>query len=269
MKLERIFLTGEGKEAYLDAYLADKTANFTRKALLVIPGGGYSCVCADREGEPIAQAFLPYGYQAFVLHYHTAKEKPFPVQLIQTAKAIRHIRDHAEEYGIHPEQLFVVGFSAGGHLAASAGVLWKHPAVLEQVEMPYGYNKPNGVMLIYPVISWEYHKFSFQNLWCRGELTEEQKEQCSIEKHVDKDSAPAFILHTSNDQVVDVRNSLVLAEAYTKAGLEYEMHIYPDAPHGAALSNAITAGTNPKWNNASIAEWVRQAAAWGETQVSR
>ena len=77
MKLERISLPNEEEQAYLDAYLADPIQNYTRKALLVIPGGGYSCVCADREGEPIAQAFQPYGYQAFVLHYHTAKEKRF------------------------------------------------------------------------------------------------------------------------------------------------------------------------------------------------
>ena len=77
MKLERIMLDDEG--AYIDAYIADPTSRFTRKAILVIPGGGYGKVCADREGEPIAHAFIPYGYNAFVLNYYVGKEKPFPI----------------------------------------------------------------------------------------------------------------------------------------------------------------------------------------------
>ena len=86
----------------------------------------------------------------------------------------------------------------------------------------------------------------------------------SVELHVDRDSAPAYILHTVTDEVVHVSNSLVLAEAYTKAGVSYEMHIYPDAPHGIALSNAITAQKREKWIQPAIAEWVRTAAAWAE-----
>jgi dipeptidyl aminopeptidase/acylaminoacyl peptidase len=125
-------------------------------------------------------------------------------------------------------------------------------------------NKPTGVMLIYPVISTEFHVVSFQNLWCKQELTEERAAQVSIERHVDADSVPAFILHTSNDQIVDVRNSLRLAEAYKQAGLQFEMHIYPDAPHGVALGNDITWEGKEAWKNAAIAEWVRMAAAWAD-----
>ena len=171
MRIERIQLPDESEEAYLDAYISDPTKGFTRKAILVIPGGGYACVCSEREGEPIAQAFIPYGYNAFVLHYHVRQENPFPVQLIQATKAIKCIKDHAEEWGIDPDQLFVVGFSAGGHLAASVGTLWKLPEVLQAVEMPYGYNKPTGVMLIYPVISTEFHAKSFEHLLCTKKPT--------------------------------------------------------------------------------------------------
>lgn len=263
MKHERIYLQEGNENAYLDTYIADPTAHFTRKAILVIPGGGYYWVCSDREGEPIAQAFMPYGYNAFVLHYSVARKKPFPAPLTEAALAIKHIKDHAEEYGIDPEQLFVVGFSAGGHLAASTGVLWKNQEVLKSVPMPYGYNKPRGVMLIYPVI--DDHMWSFCNLWCTDTPTEEQFDAVRISHHVDADSAPAFIMHTFNDQTVDVRNSLALAMAYTNAKIPYEMHIYPDAPHGAALANPITAGKTAKFNNPAIAEWVRLAANWANT----
>ena len=265
MRVERIYLEDEGNEAYIDAYLSDPTKGFTRKALLVIPGGGYGCVCSEREGEPIGQAFIPYGYNAFVLHYYTDRQKPFPIQLIQAAKAIKYIKDHATELGIDPAQVFVVGFSAGGHLAASTGILWKLPAIYDAIEMPYGYNKPTGIMAIYPVISTEYHRKSFENLWCKQELSEEKAECVSLERHVDRDSAPVFILHTSNDEIVDVRNSLALAEAYRRAERQFEMHIYPDAPHGVALANEVTWEGKEKWRNSAIAEWVRMAAVWADT----
>ena len=101
MIFKKIQLDENAPEAYLDIYIADPTSHFTRKAILVIPGGGYGCICSDREGEPIAMAFLPYGYNAFVLHYSVKENgRYFPSQLIQASLAMKHIRDNAEEYGI-------------------------------------------------------------------------------------------------------------------------------------------------------------------------
>ncbi len=264
MRFERYMLDDDG--AYIDAYIADPTKNFTRKAILVIPGGGYGCVCSDREGEPIAQAFMPYGYNAFVLNYYTDREKPFPIQLIQASKAIKFIKDNADDLGIDKDEVFAVGFSAGGHLAASLGVLWKNDKVCEAIDMPYGYNRPKGVMLIYPVIG--DHMGSFKNLWATNELTEEMVNTVAIDKHVDKDSAPAFIMHTSNDEIVDVRNSLFLGAAYKEAGLLFELHVYPAAPHGAALANKITSHGRSASENPAMAEWVRMAAVWADDLTS-
>ena len=264
MKIERVKLCETSADVYIDVYSSDKIDGFERKAILVIPGGGYSCVCSDREGEPIAQAFIPYGYNAFVLHYTVDKKHPFPTQLIEVAEAIKHIKDNCEKYGISKDKIFVVGFSAGGHLAGCSGILWKHPEIYQKVSMPYGYNKPTGVMLMYPVISPEYHGFSFNNLLCKEQPTAEELNSVSLEKHVDFDSAPAFIFHTSNDEIVNVKNSLCLANAYSDAGVKYELHIYPDAPHGIALANRITDLGNSRWNNPAMAEWVRMAAYWAE-----
>ena len=265
MKCERVFLDDDN--GYIDTYIADPIENFTRKALLVIPGGGYRKVCGDREGEPIAQAFIPYGYQTFVLNYYVDAEKPFPIQLIQVARAIKHIKDNAEKYGLDSEQIFVVGFSAGGHLAASAGVLWKIPEIYEALDIPYGYVKPTGVMLVYPVISAteDYmHMGSIRNLWAAQEPTDEQRLAVSIEKQVDIDSAPAFIVHTSNDQIVDVRNSLALAAAYKAVGLKFELHVFPDAPHGWGLGNEITSVGKEKFIRPAASEWVRMASVWAD-----
>ena len=266
MRIEKVVLNKERENVYLEAYIADKLDKFERKAMLVIPGGGYSCVCSDREGEPIAQAFIPYGYNAFVLHYTVDKKHPFPTQLIEVAKAIKHIKDNSEEYGICRDKVFVVGFSAGGHLAGCSGILWKHPAIYEKVSMPYGYNKPAGVILMYPVVSPAYHGFSFHNLLCQEKPTDSELEAVSLEKHVDADSVPAFIFHTSNDAVVNVKNSLCLASAYSDAGIQFELHIYPDAPHGIALANHITDCNQTHWNDPAMAEWVRMAAYWAENQ---
>lgn len=264
MRFEKIILSQERENVYMDAYIADPIKCFKRKAILVIPGGGYSHVCADREGEPIAMAFMPYGYNAFVLHYTVDKKHAFPTQLIEVATAIKYIKDHAEEFDIDPEELFTVGFSAGGHLSASAGVFWKLDEVQKAVEMPYGYNKPKGTMLIYPVIFYNGHSGSFKNLWATDEPTQEQVEATEIHRHIDADSSPAFIMHTANDQVVDVNGALLAAAAYSKAGVPFEMHIYPDSPHGVALGNEITECGNEKWNRPAIAEWIRMAAYWAD-----
>lgn len=262
MKFERIYLQADNAGVFLDAYIADPIPCLTRKAILVIPGGGYGKVCADREGEPIAMAFLAQGFNAFVLNYTVDKIHTFPTQLIEASLAICHIRDHAAQYGIDPERVFAVGFSAGGHLCAGLGCQWKLQAVNEAIDRPFGYNRPNGVMLIYPVISATAHEISFRNLWGAKEPTRQQLDMISLENFIDEDSAPAFILHTANDEKADVRNALIAADCYAKAGVPFEIHIFPDAPHGVALGNKITACGKSGWDKPEIARWITMAEEW-------
>ena len=267
MTHNRIFLDEQDKNIFLDTYISDKISGFTRKAILVIPGGGYGGVCSDREGEPIAQAFIPYGYNAFVLHYSVKRKRPFPAQLIETSKAIKHIKDNAEEYGIDPENVFVVGFSAGGHLAGSIGTMWHRKEIYDAIDMPFGYNKPTGMMLIYPVINGTEkfgHIGSFENLLCTDNPSMESLADTSIDLNVDENTVPAFIMHSSNDEIVNIKNSLAMANALSDRGMKFEMHIYPDAPHGVALGNEITRCGNARWVNSGIAKWIEQAVYWAE-----
>ncbi len=264
MLFEKVMLSSEDEQVYLETYVADQVGEHRRKALLVLPGGGYFNVCSDREGEPIAQAFMPHGYNAFVLHYTVERKKPFPAQLIEVAQAIGHIRDNADRYHIDPDALFVVGFSAGGHLAASAGTLWKLPAITEATGRPYGANKPTGVMLVYPVISSCWHTTTFQNLWCTDTPTEEQLAATSLEKHVDADSVPAFMAHTADDEQVHIGNTLAMSQAYAEAGVPFETHIYPFGPHGMALANEVTDLGQAYYNDAAFAQWVSHAALWAQ-----
>ncbi len=269
MITKRVFLNEDKENVYLDTYIADgiKGYDYKRKALLVIPGGGYENVCSDREGEPIAMAFLPYGFQAFVLHYSVGRKKVFPSQLIEASLAMKHIRDNAEQYRIDPDAVFVVGFSAGGHLAASLGTLWHMKEIYDAIDMPYGYNKPTGIMPIYPVITSDKscgHMPSFYNLFGTDNPTEEQLEAASLENHVDHRTSPAFLMHTSIDKLVPVENSLRFATAMVKAGLKVELHIYPDGPHGIALGNPITYLNLDGYLDKSVAKWVSAAAEWTE-----
>ena len=267
MFTKRIYLYDDDSEVYLDVYVAEPTRNFTRKAMLVIPGGGYNGLSSEREGEPIAMAFIAQGYNAFVLRYTVGRKRVFPAQLIEASMAMKHIKDHAEEYNINPDKVFTVGFSAGGHLAGCLGLMWNKKEIYEAVDMPYGYNKPAGMMLIYPAVTGvaEYgHLPSFCNLLGTDTPDKEQLMACSLEQNVTKEAAPLFLMHTSNDKLADVRNSLCLAEKYRENDLTFEMHIYPDGPHGIALGNEITSFGMERWINPNIAKWVNAAITWAD-----
>jgi len=112
MLYEKVRFDEDDKDAFLEIYIADKVGDFVRNAVLVIPGDAYTGVCGDREGEPIAMAFMPHGYNAFVLHYSV--KKPFPAHLIQASKAMKYIKDNAEKYNIDPEIIFSPHFGQRG-----------------------------------------------------------------------------------------------------------------------------------------------------------
>lgn len=262
MIYERIPLSETDARVFIDAYAADSPDK--RDAMLVIPGGGYGCVCDDREGEPIALAFLARGLNCFVLHYTVAPDGAFPIQLIEASKAMKHIRLNAARYHINPDRVFTVGFSAGGHLAASLGTLWHLPAVTAAIGDDSGINRPTGMLLCYAVLTaFDYsHEGSFFNLLGTKTPTKEQLEAVSLERHVDSRSSPAFLMHTANDGGVPVENALLMAGALSAAKLPFELHIYPDAPHGVALADKVTEFGNPAWTDSAIAKWVDHAVYW-------
>ncbi len=153
-------------------------------------------------------------------------------------------------------------------MTAMLGTLWHRKEVYEALDMPYGYNKPTGILPIYPVITADpahSHADSFRNLCGCDEPTKEQLDETSLEKHVDERSAPCFLVHTADDPVVPVMNSLLLAEAYAACGRTFELHVYPSSPHGMALGNDITAMGNPAWSGKNLEKWVEPAAEWADS----
>lgn len=265
MIYKKVQLLENEPDVFLEVFVSDST-DVVRDALLIIPGGGYGCICSDREGEPIALAFMPYCFNAFVLHYSVGEKARFPKPLIEASLAMKHIRDNAEEYRINKDRVFATGFSAGGHLCTALGTLWHLPEIYEATGMEFGCNKPTAIVPVYPVISSEpgvTHQGSFNRI-AGTDKTEEEYKEYSLDLRVDERSVPAFIVHTATDKTVNVRNAIRLANAYAENNIPFEVHIFKDAPHGMALSNKITAGGNQKHNDPHNAKWVELAAEWME-----
>lgn len=261
---KRIQLSSEYSEVFIDFHKSKKDG--VSEAILVVPGGGYGCVCSDREGAPIAEAFAERGISAFVLGYRTAPYR-FPSQLLDAASAIAYIRENAKDFEINPERIYAVGFSAGGHLVGTLAT--KHKLAEGLLSLPENFARPTACVLAYPVVSAECatHGGSFQNLLGKPlfDLTPEEKREHSIEQNVTKDTPPAFIWHTATDELVPPIGSLKLAEAHIKSGVAVITHIYPYGPHGVALANEVTKCDNDGWVQPLCEGWVDTAVDFLKT----
>lgn len=205
------------------------------KGMVVIcPGGGYARR-AEHERGPVAQWLNGLGISAAVLDYRVAPTR-HPQPLRDAQRAIQYARHLASDWGHDPEKIGILGFSAGGHLAASAGTLF-HDGDPTSADLIQRYsNRPNVMILGYPVISFgEYrHYGSMVNLL--GESpSDELTELLSLEKQVTEHTPPAFIWFTDDDSIVPVENGFLLAGALRKHRIPFELHVFERGPHGLGL----------------------------------
>lgn len=234
MKIIKVEIGAQG--ARLTGYLQEPKEELiespARPAALIFPGGGYEFV-SNPENEPVALSFSAKGFQAFVLQYSVKEKAVFPAPQREAFEAIAYLRTHAKELYIDPDKIAVVGFSAGGHLAASTAVHWKDETVnpVERKELA----KPNAQVLVYPCITAGEYAYEHLNE-VHGKGTE-YPEKLSLENFVSTDTPPAFICHTAADTCVPAMNSLLYATALAKSGVSYELRIYKDGPHGMSLAN--------------------------------
>lgn len=258
-------------ECTLTVYACDEAENAKhapRAAMIVCPGGGYHGLAAY-EGEPIARKYLGEGLNVYVLKYSLDDNAKDFIPLIEAALAVKYVRENASEHNTDPNKIFITGSSAGGHLAASSGVLWNIEPVrkalgIDKAPELEGINRPNGMVLSYAVITGGAyrHAGSFKYLTGKQEPTDEERDVFSLEKHVDSTTPPAFIWHTANDPVVPVQNALLFADAMADNKIPFELHIYPNGPHGCALSTDETGCCKTDRVIPEVASWFDLSVAW-------
>lgn len=223
----------------LEIHLPER-ATATGAAVVICPGGGYSFVSYTNEGTDIAKAFNKIGVAAFILKYRlpsdeTMKDKTVgPLQDAQ--QAIKTVRLKSSEWHIDPRRVGIVGFSAGGHLASTAGTHYAHAVIPNDEKVSL---RPDFMILGYPVISMGdslTHQGSKDNLLGKNAAPAQEK-AFSNDQQVDRNTPPTFLFHCGDDNVVKVQNSLRFYESCLKNGVPAEMHIYPFGGHGFGLNN--------------------------------
>lgn len=255
------------KDIFFTAYMSSNSKEIEpgRKhpAVVICPGGAYIDL-SEREGEPVAIEFMSKGFHAFVLQYSTYPDA-YPDALIEISVLVAWIRKHAEELSVDPDQVFTCGFSAGAHLAASAGIYWRNPVIYQNADLAYGSGRPNGMILCYPVVSNDIaceRINSFDYLFC-GKGQEPLRIENSLQNGIDETTPPAFIWHTYEDATVPVKSAIVLAEALEKNHVKFELHIFSDGPHGLSLCNHQTASDEKKqYYNSQVEAWKELCYNW-------
>jgi acetyl esterase/lipase len=242
------------RKPVLLAHPAKAKANGT--AVIIMPGGGYNFLSIVKEGHEVADWLNSLGISAFILKYRL-KEYGQPAPLYDALQAMRLLRSRAAEFNIHPARIGVLGFSAGGHLAASVCTHFTEPVyasadpVLARVS-----TRPDFAVLVYPVISVHaphVHTGSRTSMFGDNPSIE-LLDYYSNERQVNQTTPMTFLVHGSDDRSVPVENSLLYQEALRKAGVPVELHAYQHAPHGFGLRTID--GPASQWPK-RCEEWMR------------
>ena len=202
-------------------------------------------------------------FHAFVLKY-SIKPKNYRQPLLDVSRAMCIIRENAEKWKLDKDKIAVCGFSAGGHLAASLGVHWDKPYFNEIPGFTAEMNKPDALILCYPVItSGKFaHRDSFYNLLGK-DYNDSTLNEMSLENHISKNTPPSFLWHTVQDRTVPMENSLFFAEGLRRENIPFELHIYPEGHHGLSLASCETSNDeNDIYPH--VATWMRLCTEWLE-----
>lgn len=260
-----IQIKGSQPYARMVTYLWDDSREIPidrRPVILICPGGGYH-MTSDREAEAVALRLMSAGFHTAVLRY-SVKPAEYPTALLEVAEAVLMLRENASEWKIDPARIAVMGFSAGGHLAASYGVFWNQPWVLAATGAKEEQLRPNGLILGYPVITSEKefsHEESFRNLLGK-QWNRELLEQMSLEKHIGPQVPRTFLWHTFADDTVPVENSVLWVQAMCRNGIPVEFHLYENGCHGLSLANELTENQARCCIREECQSWIKLAEVW-------
>jgi len=224
-------------------------------AVIICPGGGYVRMATAREGDQYANWLGTLGVTAFVLKYRM-QEYGHPAPLQDVLRAVRTLRSRAAELGIRPDRIGVMGSSAGGHLAASAGTLFDNPAGRTGAAMDSVSARPDFLMLMYPVITMQdpvAHAGSRKAL-LGATPSAANLALMSLEKQVTSATPPTLLIHTQADTSVPVENSILFYQALTRAKVPAEMYLLEHGGHGMGMREGL--GTSSLWPRRAE-EWLR------------
>lgn len=275
----------EDRNSWLQTYINEDVEEYQtgrkRPAVVICPGGGYWYL-SEREAEPIALKYMAEGYQAFVLHYSTGWDAVFPASLQELSKAVSLIRENKEQWMVLEEDITVVGFSAGAHLAVSLAIWGELDEVTTSIGVAKGSNRANQMILGYPMLSGELLKpkdlpEEVQQLIREGkiqlgedpvkllngkkELTETEKEKYNVLKYIGNNMPPTFLWTTDGDKLIPKTDSLMFVNEMQKHGNIIEFHMFYKGNHGLALANDRTA-TSELEIDRRVEQWFDMSITW-------
>lgn len=243
---------------YLE-YFAVPAGQGVGTAVIICPGGAYTRLAIEHEGTMVAARLNQLGVAAFVLHYRMV-EYGHPAPLRDVLRAIRLVRSRATEFSVKPTRVGIIGFSAGGHLCATAATMFDDPEGRTGAELDAVSARPDFAAPIYPVITM---KDPFAHAGSRRSLlgekpTPEMVDHMSLELHVPRNAPPMFIAGSEDDKTVPVENFLMFYQALRNAGVEAELHLWPKGGHGYGMLG--DRGPASTWIN-RYEDWLR-AGGW-------
>jgi len=252
MKMINLSIPGH-EDATLEGYILDceiTLGQFSdRPAVVICPGGGY-LYCSPREAEPVALAYAANGIHAFILRYSTGHAAKGFSPLEEIDWVIGYLRENAALWHIDPDKIAVCGFSAGGHLALSSGLMAK--------------NKPNAMILGYPAVSVPNipgADFMLKLLTGKDSVTDEDAAEFDLLSKIDNSAPPAFLVATMEDMLTGF-GALPVAKRYSELQLGCELHIFQHGPHGYSLASATSADGSSQMMNSAYSQWHSLSISW-------
>ena len=265
MICEKIDLYGDGRVAlytYLQKWTTVPGHYPRRGGVLVLPGGAY-LVHSASEGEPVAAAFAAAGYNAYLLHYSIGPHAVFPNSAADVCRALKLIRQRAEEFYQDPDKLALCGFSAGGHVAACVGTMWNRQDLLEASRCLEEEGRPNALILGYPCITADVGGQEEMLALLAGDRgLETLQALASAEKWVGSHTPPVFLWNMYRDRMVPVEHGLMFLSALAEHNIPFESHTYMEGVHGSALNTPASSLGDQERENAHVARWLKDALLW-------